>query len=320
MISFPMDSHQFSKKEIILSYITILRLVNGLVAGTAAAFGIVLSIPLGEQVDYLTLALVVLGTMFVSSQAMIFNDISDREEDIVNAPHRPIPSGKISVKTAKIYGIIFVVLALTTAAAIDILNPELYGLTVITAIIFGGSLDLYNVKLKKMGFWGNLTIGFNVIALFAYGSIHTFLIHPGMGLPWIPIVVGICAGSGNVGREIIKGLPDIEGDREAGVRTIAVKYGPKVTAIIGSLFLWGLISGALIATIVPIFVGTALPLYLASQIIVYFIAALATFLAVAILFNQKPKWAYTTKEILLFVFLAFLLVFIIDKIVKLAIG
>lgn len=320
MISLPMNTHQFSKKEIILSYITILRLVNGLVAGTAAAFGIVLSLPLGVQVDYLTLALVVIGTIFVSSQAMIFNDILDREEDKINAPHRPLPSGKISVKTAKIYGIIFVVLALLTAAAIDIINPELYGLTVITAILFGGSLDLYNIKLKKMGFWGNLTIGINVIALFAYGSIHTFLVHPGIGLPWIPIVVGACAGSGNVGREVIKGLPDIEGDREAGVRTIAVKYGPKVTAIIGSLFLWGLISGALVATLLPMFITTTPPLFLPSQIIVYLIAALATFLAITILFNQKPKWAYTTKEILLIVFLAFLLVFIIDKIVRLAIG
>ena len=320
MISLPMNTHQFSKKEIILSYITILRLVNGLVAGTAAAFGIVLSLPLGVQVDYLTLALVVVGTIFVSSQAMIFNDILDREEDKINAPHRPLPSGKISVKTAKIYGIIFVVLALLTAAAIDIINPELYGLTVITAILFGGSLDLYNIKLKKMGFWGNLTIGINVIALFAYGSIHTFLVHPGIGLPWIPIVVGACAGSGNVGREVIKGLPDIEGDREAGVRTIAVKYGPKVTAIIGSLFLWGLISGALVATLLPMFITTTPPLFLPSQIIVYLIAALAAFLAITILFNQKPKWAYTTKEILLIVFLAFLLVFIIDKIVRLAIG
>ncbi len=315
-----MNSHQFSKKEIILSYITILRLVNGLVAGTAAAFGIVLSLPLGVKVDYLTLALVIIGTIFVSSQAMIFNDISDREEDMINAPHRPLPSGKISVKTAKIYGIIFVVLALLTSLTIDIINPELYGLTVITAIIFGGSLDLYNVKLKKMGFWGNLTIGINVVALFAYGSIHTFLIHSGAGLAWIPIVVGACAGSGNVGREVIKGLPDIEGDRKARVRTIAVKFGPKVTAVIASLFLWGLISGALIAAILPMYVVTTPPLYLPSQIIVYLIAILATFLAIAILFNQKPKWAYTTKEILLFVFLAFLLVFIIDKIVRLSLG
>jgi len=314
-----MTSETFSKKEIILSYITILRLVNGLVAGVAATFGIVLSLPEGVSVDFVTLVLVILATLLVSSQAMIFNDIADREEDAINATHRPLPSGKISVKTAKIYGVVIAVLALALAVVIDIMN-NLYGLSVATAILFGGSLDLYNFKLKKLGFWGNLTIGINVVALFLYGSIHTYLNHPEAGLAWVPICVGICAGSGNVGREIIKGLPDIEGDRDAGVRTLAVKFSPKKTAVFGSLFLWGLIAGALIAAIVPMFLSTPPPLYLASQIIVYLIAALATFLAIAILLNQKPKWAYVTKEILLYVFLAFLLVFIIDKIVKLTIG
>ena len=296
-----------------------LRLVNGIVAGTAATFGIVLSLPTGAEVDFITLALVIIATMFVSSQAMIFNDIADREEDAINAPHRPLPSGKMTVRTAKIYGVIVASLAIALAVVIDVIN-NLYGLSVITAIIFGGSLDLYNVKLKKLGFWGNLTIGINVVALFLYGSIHTYLNYPEAGIAWVPICVGLCAGSGNVGREVIKGLPDIEGDREAGVRTLAVKFGPQKTAIIGSLFLWGLIAGALIAAILPMFLPTPEPLYLASQIIVYLIAILAIFLAIAILFNQKPKWAYTTKEILLFVFLAFLLVFIVDKIVKLAVG
>ena len=314
-----MEPRKFSRKEIVISYIKMLRLVNGIVAGTAATFGIVLSLPEGAKVDFTTLALVVIATMFVSSQAMIFNDIADRDEDAINAPHRPLPSGKISVKTAKIYGVIVAALALTLAIVIDVIN-NLYGLSVATAILFGGSLDLYNVKLKKMGFWGNLTIGINVVALFFYGSIHTYLNYPEAGIAWVPICVGFCAGSGNVGREIIKGLPDIEGDREAGVRTLAVKFGPKKTAIIGSLFLWGLIAGALIAAIVPIFIQPPEPLYWASQSIVYLIASLAIFLAITILFNQKPKWAYTTKEILLWVFLAFLLVFIVDKIVKLAIG
>ncbi len=314
-----MEPKQFSRKEIVLSYITMLRLVNGIVAGTAATFGIVLSLPAGVKVNFVTLALVIIATMLVSSQAMIFNDIADREEDAINAPHRPLPSGKMSLKTAKIYGVIIASLALTLAVIIDVIN-NLYGLSVATAILFGGSLDLYNFKLKKLGFWGNLTIGINVVALFFYGSLHTYLNYPEAGIAWVPICVGFCAGSGNVGREVIKGLPDIEGDRETGVRTIAVKFGPKITALIGSLFLWGLVAGALIAAILPMYLSGPEPLYLVSQIMIYLIASVASFLAIAILFNQKPKWAYITKEILLFVFLAFLLAFIVDKIVKLAIG
>ncbi|MHA1447438.1 MAG: geranylgeranylglycerol-phosphate geranylgeranyltransferase, partial [Candidatus Heimdallarchaeaceae archaeon] len=303
-----MASSQFTKKEIILSYITILRLVNGVVAGVAAAFGVVLSYQSGIIIDPLPIVLVVIAAMLVSSQAMIFNDIADREEDAVNAPHRPLPTGKISVRAAWIYGII--------VASFDILY-NLYGLSVVTAIIFGGLLDLYDFKLKKLGFWGNVTIGITVLALFVYGSTHTYLIYR-TTFAWIPIVVGACAASGNVGREIIKGLPDIEGDREAGVRTLAVKFGKQKTAKIAFLFLLGLIGGALVALI---YGGVVLEqLYLPSIIVGCIVAAVAVFLSIAILFNQKPKWAYTTKEILLWIFLSFLLVFIVDKIIAIILG
>ncbi len=309
-----MTTTQFSRKEIVLAYVKILRLVNGLVSGVAAAFGVVLSFPDGiilTTADYVSVALVVVAGMFVSCQAMIFNDIADREEDAINAPHRPIPMGKISVKAAKIYGYIFVGLALGTALAIDIYR-NLYGLSVATVIIFGGSLVLYDFKLKKLGFWGNLTIGINVLALFLYGSLHTFIVYQ-KGFAWIPIVVGVAAGAGNVGREIIKGLPDIEGDRAAGIRTLAVKFGPQKTAIIASSFLWILISGGFTAMILGLN-------YLASEIVGYIlILPIATFISIRILINQKPKWAYTTKEILLILYLVFLLLFIVDKIIFLAI-
>ncbi len=307
-----MSKNQFSKGQIVLSYFTILRIVNGIVAGVAAAFGLVLSLPDGvSNIDYLSLGLVVLAAALVSCQAMIFNDIADKEEDKINAPHRPIPSGKISVKAAYIYGVIVAILALVTAVVIDVING-LFGLSVLTVIIFGGSLDLYDFKLKKLGIWGNATIGMNVTALFAYGALHTYLVYGG-AFQFVPIIVGAAAGLGNIGREVIKGLPDVEGDREAGVRTLAVKFGVKPAAAIGSFFLFCLLAGAGTAVIIGLH-------FLASQIVGYLIIALVLFLAVAILINQSPKWAYTTKEILLIVFLVFLLLFIVDKIVFLVIG
>ncbi|MHA1345830.1 MAG: UbiA family prenyltransferase [Candidatus Heimdallarchaeaceae archaeon] len=302
-----MSNNQFSKGQIVLSYFTIIRIVNGIVSGAAAAFGLVLSLPdTVLDIDFLSLGLVVLVAALVSCQAMIFNDIADREEDKINAPHRPIPSGKISIKAAYIYGAFFASLALITAIAIDIING-LPGLSVITAIIFGGSLDLYDFKLKKLGFWGNVTIGLNVTALFAYGALHTYLVYGGT-FQYVPIIVGAAAGLGNIGREVIKGLPDVKGDKEAGVKTLAVKFGVKPAAAIGSVFLFLLLTGGGIA----VFIGLH---YLVSIIIGSLIIALVLFLAVAILMNQSPKWAYTTKEILLIVFLVFLLLFIIDKIV-----
>jgi geranylgeranylglycerol-phosphate geranylgeranyltransferase len=306
-----MSKTQFSKGQIVLSYFTIIRIVNGIVSGAAAAFGLVLSLPDSvSNIDYLSLGLVVLAAALVSCQAMIFNDIADKEEDKINAPHRPIPSGKISIKAAYIYGVIVAILALITGVVIDVING-LCGLSVLTVILFGGSLDLYDFKLKKLGIWGNATIGMNVTALFAYGALHSYLVYGG-DFQYVPIIVGAAAGLGNIGREIIKGLPDVEGDREAGVRTLAVKFGVKKAAIIGSFFLFCLLAGGGTA----VFIGLH---YLASQIIGCLVIALVLFLAVAILINQSPKWAYTTKEILLIVFLVFLTLFIVDKIVYLII-
>ncbi|MBY9001257.1 MAG: UbiA family prenyltransferase [Candidatus Heimdallarchaeota archaeon] len=313
-----MSKNQFSKGQIILSYITILRVINGIVAGAAAAFGLVLSLPIDvTDIDFLTIGLVVLAAMFVSCQAMIFNDIADREEDKINAPQRPIPSGKISIKAAYVYGIIFACFALITAIVIDIIN-NLYGLSVLTAIIFGGSLDLYDFKLKQLGFWGNVTIGLNVTALFAYGALHSYLVYGGT-FQYVPIIVGAAAGLGNIGREVIKGLPDVEGDRESGVKTLAVELGTKPAAVIGSIFLFCLLTGGGIAVFIGLFYPIGLN-YLVSIIIGALLIALVLFLAVAILINQSPKWAYTTKEILLIVYLVFLLIFIVDKIVALLIG
>ncbi|MHA1115671.1 MAG: UbiA family prenyltransferase [Candidatus Heimdallarchaeaceae archaeon] len=306
-----MSLTKHSKKDIFLSYITILRLVNGIVAGTAAIFAIILSTPVGAKIDYITLLLVLLSGTLVSSQAMIFNDIADREEDLVNAPHRPIPSKKISVRTAVIYGVIVALIALILALLIDI-REGLPGISVITALIFGSSLNLYNFKVKQMGFFGNVLIGLNVIALFVYGSLFSYFVYQ-QGFTWVPTIVGLAAASGNVGREVIKGLPDIEGDKKAGNKTIAVLFGPRVAGIVGAFFLLGLAGGAIGAMIIA-------DLYLPSLIIAIILAVLVLGLAIAIIITQNPKWAYTTKEILLIVFLVFLLDFIIDAIIKLVKG
>lgn len=297
----------YSRKDILLSYITILRLLNGIVAGLAATCALVLSFP--PVVDAITIILLIVATTFVSSHAMILNDLADEEEDKVNAPHRPIPSGKISRRVAIIYSIIIGIIAIICAAMIDIRN-NLPGLSTAFAIFFGASLDLYDFKFKKLGIIGNSVIGLNVIALFIYGSLHTYLVY-GTQFNWVPIIIGIGAGVGNIGREVIKGLPDIEGDRAAGNKTLAVMFGPRVAGVIGALMLAVLVTCGTIAIILS-------DLYLISEIIAWIVIAVAVALAIGIVINQHPKWAYIVKEILLIEFLVYLLVFIIDAIIKIS--
>ncbi len=302
-----MNETRHSKKTIFLAYLEILRMLNGIIAGFAATFAILLANPKEATLDWVTIIFVVLSATFVSSQAMIFNDIADRKEDKINAPHRAIPSGKIETKHAVIYAIVVAVLGVLFAALIDIRNG-FPGISVITALFFGGTLDLYNFKLKKRGFVGNLMIGLNVVAVFAYGSIHSYLLTPN-SFPWLPTIVGIAAGAGNVGREVIKGLPDIPGDKAAGNKTIAVKYGKKKAALIAAGFLSVLVVLAVVSIIIA-------DLYVISTILVSLVAIMVTILTIGIVINPSPEWAYKTKEILLLLFLGYLLIFIVDTTLK----
>jgi 4-hydroxybenzoate polyprenyltransferase len=52
--------------------------------------------------------MVLLGAGFLSAGLMIHNDVTDLKSDKINRPHKPLPSGKINVKTAYFTGLLFI--------------------------------------------------------------------------------------------------------------------------------------------------------------------------------------------------------------------
>lgn len=79
------------------------------------------------------MALIALGFglgFFLSSSAMVFNDIFDLEVDRVNAPKRPLPSGMLTKPEAIAWGLCLGVVGLILAAIIaqwPSYSPWLYG-------------------------------------------------------------------------------------------------------------------------------------------------------------------------------------------------
>jgi geranylgeranylglycerol-phosphate geranylgeranyltransferase len=179
--------------------------------------------------------------------AMIHNDILDLEIDKINAPQRPIPSNKISIKQATIYAIILFIVG-TSAGAL--LRFQAIIIMVITLIV---SL-LYNAKLKKTGFIGNLAVGFTATSAFLYGD----AVAMGFANFWpvsnwnASIYLFLISAVLNTSREVTKGIMDVEGDKEYGVHTIAVRYGKKSAAILVS----GLLLFALLLAIYPVVINT----------------------------------------------------------------
>jgi len=150
---------------------------------------------------------------FLSGSALILNDYFDLEVDRINAPQRPLPSGKVSPREAVILAIVTGLLGLVAASVIN-----KYAL--VLSIPFWVIGVLYNWKYKQAGLLGNLMVSSSVAITFILGGIV-------VGEPWHPIVwtFSLIAFLIDLGEEIAGDAMDMEGDRQRGSKSIAITLG-----------------------------------------------------------------------------------------------
>ncbi|MCF8001911.1 MAG: UbiA family prenyltransferase [Halanaerobiales bacterium] len=152
---------------------------------------------------------------FLSGSAMILNDYFDIEVDKVNAPHRPLPSGLISLKAVIFFTTIITLIGLFASFFINKLAVLLY-------IIFWIIGFLYNWKFKEKGLVGNLFVSLSVSITIILGSIV-------VGSPWNKsvIIFSIMLFLFNLGEEIAADAMDIAGDKKRNIKSIAILIGKK---------------------------------------------------------------------------------------------
>ena len=164
------------------------------------------------------------------------NDLCDMEEDRRNRPERPIPSGRTSPAVAGIWaGVLF---ASGLLVAFPLGRPFLVALSAV------GLLVLYDILLKRLPLAGNLAVALLGGAAFLYGGMA-------VGRTEGALVPAALAFLFHLGRELIKDAEDVDGDGEAGARTLAVVRGR------GSSLRWAsttLLLTALLAPL-PFFLG-----------------------------------------------------------------
>jgi len=193
---------------------------NAILMYIAVIAGIVLSDSKSFQSEKLVLALVTAYGLCGSS--MGFNDYFDREVDRVNAPWRPIPSGTISASEAAAFSAALGILGLTSSALTSI------QCLIVASITYAASLA-YNAWLKRSGLPGNMIVSGVVAAPFIYGSILSDgYISPRLVTFILPVFLS------NLGREIIKGISDVEGDSLRGVKSVARIMGLRFAARLGA--------------------------------------------------------------------------------------
>jgi geranylgeranylglycerol-phosphate geranylgeranyltransferase len=168
----------------------------------------------------------------ITGASMASNDYWDRLVDGVNSPNRPLPSGRVRLKEA----ITLTIILSTIGLAVSFLTNS--ALTLSVASLGLVMFLLYNYRLKQLGLIGNLVVSASISLPLVYGGImvpvQTQSIYRYYVLCFFEAMIFIA----NTGREINKGITDVEGDKLRGISTIAVKHGTKAAALLsGSLYI-----------------------------------------------------------------------------------
>ncbi|MEM2561212.1 MAG: geranylgeranylglycerol-phosphate geranylgeranyltransferase [Candidatus Bathyarchaeia archaeon] len=211
----------------ILGLIRLMRPINCAMMGFAVIVGAALtkSYMLNDYAHGLAFGFS--AAFLLTAASMAINDYYDREIDAINEPKRPIPSGAVKPLEALIFALILAIYGLISAF---LTNPSNF-LCLFTATYFLLISIIYVTYGKKTGFFGNLLVSACVTAPFLYGSL---IVENA-----VPIKTWIFASMvflANTGREITKGIADVEGDKIRNVKTLAVMLGERKTAVIAVTF------------------------------------------------------------------------------------
>ncbi len=207
-----------------VALLRLMRPINCVMVGFAVIVGAVIGGGVGILRSPLGLLLAFVTGFTLTGSSMAINDYYDREIDAINEPRRPIPSGAVKPKEALIASSILGAVGL---GASWMIGPANLAIAVLAWLAMMG----YSIRGKRTGLPGSLMVSACVSIPFVYGGFMA-----GGASIGSPLIFSLIAFMANTGREVTKGIVDVEGDRSAGVRTIAVSKGAKPAAQLSALF------------------------------------------------------------------------------------
>jgi geranylgeranylglycerol-phosphate geranylgeranyltransferase len=281
--------------RLLLDYLLLIRPLNSIMMGLAVIIGEVTILGAFPKIEEIIFGFFI--GFFLTAFSMVLNDIMDIEIDRINVPNRPLPSGRISINNAKIYSIILAIIGILLTFYFSIYAIIIAFSSLIVSI-------LYNTKAKKTGLLGNIMVAYCVAIPFLFGAIIT-----SNSINMKILTFFMLAFLSTIGREIIKGIADIKGDKIKNIKTLALSYGTKKAAIIASLFYLS----AIILSILPIIVKEVGLFYLFTII---FVDLGLIYCSIKILISQERTIAIDVKNKTLIFMLLALLAFLIDSLCK----
>jgi geranylgeranylglycerol-phosphate geranylgeranyltransferase len=173
----------------------------------------------------------------IAAASNTINDYFDIEIDKVNKPYRPLPSGWIS----KSSGLTVSIFEYLTGIILSFLiSPQIVAIAISVSVL----TFFYAAYLKRTVLWGNLAVSLCTAAAFIYGGMS-------VNRPKETLMPALFAFFYHFGREIIKDLQDVKGDRHYAVVTFPVRFGkgPSISLI------WINFAVLIVLTIFPFWKG-----------------------------------------------------------------
>ena len=220
----------------LFALLSLIRPINSFMIGLAVVVGIAIGSP-----DMLFSRLTIYGfiTGFsISSYSMIINDIYDIEIDKVNQPERPLAKQIISINSALSLSLILLLIGLTSSLLISYYN-------IIITVIFSFLSWFYNIWGKKQGIIGNSIVASSMSIPFIFGGIITGNISL---LVWSISLIAFLSG---MGREIIKTIADVEGDKIKGIKSVSIQFGSRNAMLIAC----GFIIISILISFIPVYLN-----------------------------------------------------------------
>jgi geranylgeranylglycerol-phosphate geranylgeranyltransferase len=219
------------------------RPLNAVVAGLLTFIGAFVAT--AGPLPLVPIGAAVAATVLATGAGNAINDYFDREIDRINNPERPVPRGAVSARGALAFSVVLFLVAIAIALTLPVL-------AIAIAVVNLLALVTYTEFFKGLPGVGNALVAYLGGSTFLFGAAAVRSLTPAV------VVLFLLAALSTLGREIIKDVEDVSGDREEGLNTLPIAVGER-TALHLAI---GLLVVAVLVSPVPYLTGTFGPPYL----------------------------------------------------------
>jgi geranylgeranylglycerol-phosphate geranylgeranyltransferase len=181
----------------------------------------VMLLPFLPEIKQIIIAAV--AAALITAYGNIHNDIADFNADKVNHPGRPLPSGRLGIRSAIVWLQICLAFGLILSL---LLNSHCFAIAAASSV----ALFLYSLFIKRIPLMANIWVALIAALTFVYaGYLSPFYAISRFNLINAGVLMAIFF---HLGRELVKDLQDMEGDRKAGLSTVALIWSEAAAKLI----------------------------------------------------------------------------------------